>query len=274
MSIDPSETRPAMDCSELARSAEPLLDGEFDERERAEAAAHLAGCEPCRRSVHALERTRTAVREKLRTALGPASPDGRAPAALRSRIHQALDRERQPWWRRALTPLPLSAAAACAAGALLVLHVTAGGDPLVDESVSRHTRGLPLEFMTGSMGPDAIPGWFKDKVDFNARPPDLGRAGLRMEGGRISHIQGRTAAYVRYEQPRGHLGLFIVDDPGRRFGSAGRPVQMDGAVVRMVNARGYNVAVWRHDEIVYSLVSDLDEQDLERIVEAALAAPR
>jgi anti-sigma factor RsiW len=274
MSIDPTETRPAMDCSELARSAEALLDGEFDERERAEAAAHLAGCEPCRRSVHALERTRTAVREKLRAALGPASPDGRAPAALRARIHQALDRERQPWWRRALAPLPVAAAAACAAGALLVVYTHLGGDPLVDESVSRHTRGLPLEVVTSAMGPDAIPGWFKGKVDFNARPPDLGRAGLHMVGGRISHIQDRPAAYVRYEQPRGHLGLFIVDDPDRRFGSAGRAVQMGGSTVRMVNARGYNVAVWRQNEIVYSLVSDLDEQDLERIVEAALAAPR
>lgn len=274
MSIDPSETRPAMDCSELARSAEAFLDGEFDERERAEAASHLAGCEACRRQIHALERTRIAVREKLRAALGPQGPHGLAPAALRARIHQALDRERQPWWRRVLAPLPLSAAAACAAGALLVLYTHGGGDPLVDESVSRHTRGLPLEVMTGGMGPDAIPGWFKGKVDFNARPPDLVRAGLHMVGGRISHIQDRPAAYVRYEQPRGHLGLFIVDDPDHRFGSAGRPVQMGGAVVRMVNARGYNVAVWRHDEIVYSLVSDLEERDLERIVQAALGAPR
>lgn len=274
MSIDPSETRPAMDCSELARSAEALLDGEFDERERAEAAAHLAGCEACRRSIQALERTRRAIREKLRTALGPESPHGKAPAALRARIADALDRERRPWWRRALSPLPISAAAACAAGALLVLYTHAGPDPLVDESVSRHTRGLPLEVLAASMGPDAVPGWFKGKVDFNARPPDLGRAGLHLVGGRISHIQDRPAAYVRYEQPRGHLGLFIVDDPDRRFGSGGRPVQVGGSTVRMVAARGYNVAVWRQDEIVYSLVSDLEEPDLERIVQAALSQPR
>jgi anti-sigma factor RsiW len=51
MSIDPSDGRPAMDCSELARSAEALLDGEFDERERSEAQAHLAVCDACRRAV-------------------------------------------------------------------------------------------------------------------------------------------------------------------------------------------------------------------------------
>ena len=45
------------------------------------------------------------------------------------------------------------------------------------------------------------------------------------------------------------------------------------ATVRMMNSHGYNVAVWRDDRIVYSLVSDLDEPALERLVEAALAVP-
>jgi len=41
--------------------------------------------------------------------------------------------------------------------------------------------------------------------------------------------------------------------------------------VRLVNARGYNVAIWRNDEIVYSLVSDLDEHDLFQLVRTAQA---
>ena len=40
-------------------------------------------------------------------------------------------------------------------------------------------------------------------------------------------------------------------------------------LVRLASARGYNVAVWRQDEIVYSLVSDLDEEALFQLVEAA-----
>ena len=41
------------------------------------------------------------------------------------------------------------------------------------------------------------------------------------------------------------------------------------AEIRMINANGYNVAIWRRNEIVYSLVSDLDEGDLIQVVEAA-----
>jgi anti-sigma factor RsiW len=279
MTLEPS--RPAMDCAELARSAEALLDGEFDERERAEAAAHLGGCAACRRMVESLERTRSAVREKLRAALGPGSLRGRAPAALRARISEALDRERLPWWRRALSPLPLAAAAACAAGAALVLYTHGNGDLLADEAVATHSRDLPLEVVAASVGADSVAGWFKGKVDFNTRPPDFRKDDLQLLGARISNIRDRPAAYMRYELrprgpagPSGHLGLFIIDDPGRQLASGGRKVQVGPATVRLVNARGYNVAVWRRDEIVYSLVSDLDERALEGLVEKALATPR
>jgi hypothetical protein len=39
--------------------------------------------------------------------------------------------------------------------------------------------------------------------------------------------------------------------------------------LRVMNSRGYNVAVWRQDEIVYSLVSDLGEDDLFELVRSA-----
>jgi anti-sigma factor RsiW len=267
------DSRPAMDCAELSRSAEAMLDGEFDEREQAEAAAHLAGCEGCRRALEDLSRRREAVRRKLREAMGPEAPQGRAPPALRARVAEALRREGRPRWRRVLAPLPVAAAAACAAGALLVLY-TRGNDPLADEVAAKHSRSLPLEVTAASVGAESVAGWFKGKVDFNTRPPEFRQAGARLLGARISNIKDQPAAYMRYELPHGQMGLFIVEDRDRRFGSAGREVRVGPATVRLINARGYNVAVWRRDEIVYSLVSDLGEPDLEKLVEAALAAPR
>ncbi len=279
MTLDPF--RPAMDCAEIGRSAEALLDGEFDERERAEAEAHLSACDGCRGAVEKLSRTRTAVRAKLRAAMGPASPHGRAPAALRARIAESLDRERLSWWRRALSPLPLAAAAACAAGAMLVLWTHGKADSLAEETAAWHSRDLPLDVSAASMGPDSVARWFRGKVDFNTRPPEFRRAGVKLLGGRVSSIRDRPCAYMRYEladppdgvqRPHGPLGLFILDDPQHRYGDVGREVHVGPATVRLLNARGYNVAVWRKDEIVYSLVSDMDEPSLERLVGAALSA--
>jgi anti-sigma factor RsiW len=210
-----------------------------------------------------------ALRAALRQAMGPTAPAGRCPAALRARVERSLARERRPLWRRILSPVPLATAAACAAGALVVLASHGGGDALVAEAVQKHHRGLPLEVTTASATAEAIPGWFAGKLDFKPTPPPFKEKEARVVGARLSHLREYPAAYIRYDLPRGQAGLFIVDDPDRRFEAAGREVQIGPRTLRVVNAKGYNVAVWRQDEIVYSLVSDLGEDDLFQLVRDA-----
>lgn len=266
------EPMPApMECAELERSVEAYLDGEFDAREQAEAEVHLSGCERCRKLSEGAAALRTALRARLREAMGPASPAGRAPAALRLRVSTALARQRRPLWRRLLSPVPLATAAACAAGVLVVLATHAGGDGLVVEAVKKHHRGLPLEVTTASIGAEAIPGWFAGKLDFKPTPPRFQEIGAKVVGARLSHLREYPAAYIKYELARGQAGLFIVDDPERRFEATGREVRVGPRTLRVMNSRGYNVAVWRQDEIVYSLVSDLGEDDLFELVRSAQA---
>ncbi|HEX9291338.1 MAG TPA: zf-HC2 domain-containing protein [Anaeromyxobacteraceae bacterium] len=269
MSIDPDEASAAMNCAELARSIDAYLDGELAAREQGEADEHLAGCERCRRLAELEGKTRAALRASLQAAMGPGSGAGAAPQALRERIHLSLVHDRKPLWRRLLAPVPIAALAACAAGVLLVFATHGGSDPLVDEAVRKHTRDLPLEVTAAAVGPDSVARWFAGKLDFNAAPLRFRNGDVHLVGARLSHIQDRPAAYVRYDLPRGHLGLFILDDPERRFGEIGRVVQAGPATVRLINSRGFNVAVWRRNEIVYSLVSDLDEDDLARLVQTA-----
>jgi anti-sigma factor RsiW len=264
MSIDPTDLA-AMDCSDIERSLDAWVDGELDAREEAEAQRHVSVCEACRALADEARVLRRAVRAKLREAMGPSVTP--APDELRQRIRLALVRERRPWWRRVVAPLPLAAAAACALGVVAVLATHSGSDALADEAVAKHTRDLPLEVTAASVGPERIASWFAGKLDFNAAPPRFPAGEVRLVGARLSHIQDRPAAYVRYEAPRGRIGLFILEDPQRRFGAVGRAVQVGPATVRLLNARGFNVVVWRHDQLVYSMVSDLDEDDLAHLVE-------
>ncbi len=270
MAIEPTLIA-AMDCSELERSIDAYLDGEFDARERAEADLHLSTCPRCHRLAEERGRVREGLRAKLREAMSPTTPAGRAPPELRSRIEGALAQRRRPLWRRALSPIPISTVAACAAGALVVLATHGGDDALVEEAVRSHHRGLPLEVMASVGGEAPVLAWFADKLDFNPSPPRFRANGMRVLGARLSHLREWPAAYIRYELPRGQAGLFIVDDPKGRFDASGREVQLGGQVVRLVAARGYNVAVWRDHEIVYSLVSDLDEAALYELVRTAQA---
>jgi anti-sigma factor RsiW len=274
MPRDPTDVSPAMDCADLVRTLDAYLDRELAPREEAEAAEHIAACPECRDLSESQARLRAALRARLRSAMGPQSEAGQAPEALHQRIRLSLVRERKPLPRRILSPLPLAALAACAAGVLAVFVTHGGTDPLIDEAVRKHTRDLPLEVTAASMGPDSVAGWFAGKLDFNAAPPRFRSDGVRLVGARLSHIQDRPAAYVRYDAPRGHIGLFILDDPGRRFGEVGRIVRVGPSSIRLINARGFNVAVWRRNEIVYSLVSDLGEDDLERLVESVQGLER
>jgi len=264
-----------IDCAELERSLEAFLDGEFDDVERAEAEAHLSLCEPCRGRAEARARVRDAVRSRLRAAMGPGTTAGRAPAALRGRLERELTRQRRPFWRRAFAPLPIATVAACAAGVLVVLATRGGNNVLLEEAVRKHNRDLPLEVTAAGVGgAEGIPGWFDGKLDFHPSPPRFRANGVKVLGARISHLREWPAAYIRYALPRGNAGLFIVDDPEQRFQATGREVRLGPSVVRVANARGYNVAVWRQNEIVYSLVSDLDEDDLFGLVATAQANAR
>ena len=266
-----ARTEPSpIDCAELERSLEAYLDGEFEGAERAETEAHLAACATCRSRTEARAGVRDAVRARLREAMGPGTPAGRAPAALRARVQQQLVRERRPLWRRALSPVPLATVAACAAGVLVVLATRGGPNMLLEEAVRRHNRDLPLEVTAAGVGgADAIPAWFAGKLDFRPAPPHFRKDGVKVLGARLSHLREWPAAYIRYQLPRGNAGLFIVDDPEQRFHATGREVRVGPSVVWVANSRGYNVAVWRQDEIVYSLVSDLDEDDLFGLVATA-----
>jgi anti-sigma factor (TIGR02949 family) len=267
MSVDPNPA--PMDCTDIERLLDAWLDGEMDAKDAADAAAHLEACDPCRAEASRRRAIRDGLRSSLRAAMGPESEATAAPEELRERIAEAIARERRPLWRRALAPIPLvAAAAACALAVLLVMATSGASNLLVEEAVQRHARGLPLEITAAGTATDAVPEWFKGKLDFNPRPPRFARPDMRLVGARLSHISDRPAAYMRYELPRGHAGLFIVEDHDGRLFPARVFLSDDRQRVRIVAARGYNIAIWHHNGIAYSLVSDLDAAQLEGLLEA------
>jgi anti-sigma factor RsiW len=270
-------TRTRFECSDAERLLEPYLDGEFGDDDRASMENHLSACDACREGAAAAMAFRSELRARLREAFAPGTPAATAPDSLRRRISAALDAEVErpaTWWRRIVSPLPVAAMAACVAGALVVFAGHRASDPLVEEAVRKHARDLPLEISTASIAPEVIPSMLASRLEFNPKPPAFRGDGVRLVGARFSQLHDWPAAYMRYETPRGRVGLFIIDDPQRRVPEEGHAVRAGPETIWMMNTRGYNVAVWRKNEIVYSLVSDLDEADLVRLVETAQAAER
>ncbi|OJT22454.1 transmembrane regulator PrtR [Archangium sp. Cb G35] len=253
-----------MTCQELDSILYPFLDGEFQPEERLEVEAHLTGCAECAQRVNMELR----MRQSLRRAARHAVESTRAPDALRARIQlgirQEQRRDTQMWWLRA------SAAAVVvlmAGGAWMALRPEQH-QRFVEDAARRHARQLPVEVAGGH---EHVEAWFDGKLDHRVSVPRL--PDVQLSGARISNVTDRPAAYISYERnadkqgaPARRIGLFVFDDAKREVEAPPLPS------VQVGSSHGYNVAVWRDEEIVYELVSDLDESDIRRMVAEQAAA--
>lgn len=246
-----------MHCDELESVLHPYLDGEFETPERLDVEAHLAGCRPCAGTVHEEARFRESLRQSLfgDDAARPA-PDG-----LKARIRLGIQQEVRAHRRRRV--LRMSAAAAmiaCLGGAAWSLQPDPQR-PYVDDAARRHARALPFEIEQSS--PEHVEAWFNGKLDHRVPVPEF--PDLAVSGARLANVRDRPAAYITYEdhktaEPRRRVGLFVfTDTDGKLTNNQAPSVEVD-------TSHGYNVAMWRDGEIVYELVSDLDAEDIRRLV--------
>jgi anti-sigma factor RsiW len=255
-----------LQCRELEETfLHAYVDGEFSSDESAEVKAHIAGCAACAHAVRIQEGYKTAaVRANLA-----------APHTLHDAVRERLAAEpHQGRWGRAFRdPRAVGIAAATVGAAVWFL---AGGlhhpiwqrpNSLVDDGVALHARALPLDYTASDV--NSAQRWLSGKLDFGVRIPRLAQ-GSRLEGVRLSQVRSRQAAVVTYTVPQANgrrVSLLIVDDPEPQLqGDAHRIADRE---IWLSRARGFNIASWRNDAIVYSLISDLDEQDILALVQSA-----
>ncbi len=257
-----------MTCQELEKFLYPYLDGEFQPEERLEVEAHLSRCPACAQRVHEEARMQQALRRAAREAV----EGTRAPASLRAGLREGLRREqrrtRQWQWARASA----AALVVVASGGVWMALQPEQHQRFMEDAARRHARKLPVEIAGGSH--ENVEAWFDGKLDHRVQVPRL--PNVRLSGARISNVTDRPAAYISYERtpeaegaPARRIGLFVFDDSHREVEAPPLPS------VQVGSSLGYNVAVWRDQEIVYELVTDLDETDIRRMLaEQKLPAPR
>ena len=253
----------ALQCHKLEETfLHAYVDGEFSGDEGAEVKAHLDGCVTCTHAVR--------LHESYKAAMMRASIT--APHALHGAVKAQLIAEvRQGRWGRAFRDPRAVGAAAAAVGAAawflaggLQHPLFARSPTLVEDGIALHARALPLDFAASDVG--SAQRWLEGKVDFGVQLPHLGQ----VQGVRLSNVHSRQAAVVTYTLPAGdgrRVSLLIVDDPEQQLAGAARRIA--DREVWLSQARGFNVASWRNHEIVYSLISDLDEQDVLALVKSA-----
>jgi anti-sigma factor RsiW len=256
-----------LECRDLSTFLAAYVDGEFDGFEIVEIEQHLVSCESCRKSA--------ALQQGLKAAVRRAAP-AVAPVELVQSLQERLREADGPaggWDAVFKNPLGVGLAAAAVgaaawflAGGLTHPLLTRPQSSLLDDGIAVHGLQLPLDY--AATDATAVQDWLEKRLPFAARVPRLPRGSL--QGARLSHVHSHPAAVLSYDLPqsKGRVSLLIVDDmeDGSFLGAAR---QVADRQVWLSRSRGYNVVSWRTNEIVYSLISDLDERDVLQLVQTA-----
>lgn len=146
-------------------------------------------------------------------------------------------------------------------------------EELVDDYIRYRLSKTPAEFVTNS--PQELNNWFSGKVDFNARFSSFNN--MQLVGGRLCYLFERRVALAFYESvdntvtsTRRWTSLFIFSE--RSFGkdnhidishmrtvelkNFGKPGEVK--VICKDESKGYELAIWKQNGLVYAMVSDAD----------------
>lgn len=235
-----------MNCRELDTQLTPYLDGELIDEARAAVESHIASCSECRGHVEVERHNLSAIRDAAKRAAPQASEE------LKSRLFSNIRRDDAH--RRTVRLGRFMAVAAGVTVAVVVSHQTWKGYQrglYEQDAALRHARQLPMEI---EQSPENIERWFGGKVDYRVSLPHF--PNTKAAGARLLQVRDKPAAYIRYDEPR-KMGLFVYGDDN----------DVDvGATPAVGTSHGYNVVSWREGDVVYQLVTDLDEQDLRELV--------
>ena len=272
-------SRTTFECGDVERLLEPYLDGEFGDDDRASLETHLsacAGCRDVRRVGHGLPLGAARAAARGLRPRGPARhrPRRAAPPHLRR------PRRRGGAPRRLVAPHPLPPPGGGhgrlrGRGAGGLRRAPGHRPPGRGGGAQARPRPAPrAEHGIHRAGGHPRRSWRASSTSTPSRRPS---------GARGSSWSGRASPSCATGPPptcatrrRAAAGSASSSSTTRSgaWPTRGTRSRPEPSTIWVMNMRGYNVAVWRRNEIVYSLVSDLDEADLVRLVETAQSVER
>jgi anti-sigma factor RsiW len=241
-----------MNCNETHPLLHAYADGELDLMRSLDVERHLGTCAACAAARQSLLSLRTLLRQSDLAYL--------APQLLRDRLRYAValpGNEAQPR-RRESRPWPWQWLAAwAAAAALLVLLLRPAGvsvnERLTDDVIAGHVRSLMAGHLTDVASSDqhTVKPWFNGRLDFAPEVKDFAAQGFPLVGGRLDYLDGHAVAALVYQRNKHYINVFLWPAANTSAGS------------QVESRRGYSVIGFEARGLHYSVVSDLNEKELD-----------
>ena len=223
------------------------LDGELAAEERAEVEAHFRDCEECRLVAAGEARFRASLRQALVTV--------RAPRSLHEQVARRIRDARHGSQPRTYV-LAYAAAVVMVAGIGYagVSMFSAGAQDPAGDAVAAHAARAGTEVYGDAQ---RVSRFLTDHAPFAFRGPIEDREGVRLVGARVTQLGNVPAIVYLYDLDDGKR-LSVAQYPG-----AGAPVPA------LDHREGYVVASWSDGGLVQTVVGDIPDREVTRVVPAS-----
>jgi anti-sigma factor RsiW len=235
------------------------LDGELPAADERRLSEHLRTCAECAAgSLSRLQQKRL-----VQSAGRRFTPD----PAFRARIQQSIAYKPRSHWGRMWIPALAGAMALLIVGALFVSinRSRAGERQLLGELTDLHVATLassnPLDVVSSDR--HTVKPWFTGKIPFTFNLPELQNTPFTLLGARMSYLHQSPGVELIFQVRQHRISIFIFQE--RALGNHSLAESVNGAP-------SFNARSWTRDGLCYFAISDVSEQDLEKLAELMKAA--
>lgn len=244
-----------MECSGVSKTLPAYLDHELTLQESLAIESHLTACTNCRTVYEQQEKLHDAVKKHAVRFTAPHHLEDRIRSALRKSAIGAkrLSRRLIPQnWPAFATALVTVAAIAWTVGLYFTLPSTSHPETLADQIIDSHVRALIVQHAIDVSSSDrhAVKPWFNGKLDFSPPVRNLS-ADFPLLGGRLDYFNRRPAAALVYRRRAHVITVFVT-----------RTEEDANTLPPFLSRRGYQVFSWKQGEMDFSVVSDLNAEEL------------
>lgn len=251
-----------MDCQSCREQIPQLLDGTLPPPLVAELGSHLAACDACRIELGEEQALTRRLREVTRY---------RAPDLLRTRIERGLRTEKWGGPVSRVSGKWVAVAAvfflAVAASFLFLRERKDTLEALVAEATAHHQRMVWEREMRGFAraevpSPEEFLPLVRERLNLPVESIFVGDPSLTLVGIRAIYVLDHTAIALVYADPGGSISTLLMLRGGKVKIPQGNRMQVETFRPYHTRTNTANVLIWKQKEMAYSLVAQVEDQDM------------
>ncbi len=268
-------------CQDCERYLEAFLDQELDVKESLDMQAHLRSCPACMELAEAERACQRFIREQ---AYETPLPDAMKSQMIRRAMdgitgRSAVVEPRTTWWEWLCTwirPKDFALGMVSAAAILLVLFgpfsLWPQGDNTADRFLAeasmayRANQRHPMPLEVSASDDKEVADWFSRRLTYSFKVPCITDTATKLLGGRLCRLLDRQSATFVYKRNGKDVMLFAFRGDGVSLPARNR-VRVQDQDLYFHNVSGRPVAAWQRGGIVYSMVGDLNRDDILKIAQ-------